>query len=335
MSGKPVSRSPSWSYTVCFRALRACKLYLIGVRNLIVEVNAQYIKGMLGNPNIEPSASINRWIIAILMFHFTLVHVPGTLHGPDGLSRRPPQPDNLPEPDDNFDDWVNQVYGFVHIINPAHRTAPPLSTIDTLAQAIAAPMGWRATYNSAVFPISSNAPTWPVAYPKTVPYDVIPRTPKSKAADQRILEVFEWHNTLRKPASVPDQAYETFMQYCTEFFISAGQLWRKDAQGAHKLVVPQDRQMDILHSCHNNVSHKGVFATRSIIAVRFWWPQMASDVIWFVRSCHLCQVCQVRNVLIPPMVATPAPLFSKIYMDTMFPPGFGRIPSHRTGKMLY
>jgi hypothetical protein len=70
-----------------YRAVRALKLYLIGCRNLIIEVDAQYIKGMLANPDIAPSASINRWIISILVFHFTLVHVPGSFHGPDGLSR--------------------------------------------------------------------------------------------------------------------------------------------------------------------------------------------------------------------------------------------------------
>ena len=70
-----------------YRALRSLKMYLLGVRNLIVEVDAQFIKGMLANPDIAPSASINRWILGILMFHFTLVHVPGTHHGPDGLSQ--------------------------------------------------------------------------------------------------------------------------------------------------------------------------------------------------------------------------------------------------------
>src|SRR5713101_5252498 len=78
-------------------AVRALKLYLIGCRNLIIEVNAQYIKGMLANPDIAPSTSINRWIISILVFHFTLVHVPGSFHGPDGLSCRKPQPGDQPE----------------------------------------------------------------------------------------------------------------------------------------------------------------------------------------------------------------------------------------------
>ncbi len=55
-----------------FHALRAYKIFIIRVQNLIVEVNARYIKGMLNNPDIAPSASINRWIISILTFHFEL-----------------------------------------------------------------------------------------------------------------------------------------------------------------------------------------------------------------------------------------------------------------------
>lgn len=117
-----------------FRALRSYKIYIIGVRNLVIKVDARYIKGMLNNPDIAPSASINRWIVAILTFHFTLVHVPGTHHGPDGLSRRPPQPGDLPEEEDDFDDWIDELYGFIHMINDPpinydkNKKPPPLST---------------------------------------------------------------------------------------------------------------------------------------------------------------------------------------------------------------
>ena len=90
-----------------FRALRAMCLYIIGVCNLVVEVDASYIKGMLSNPNIQPSASINRWIAAILLFDFKLVHVPADKHkGPDGLSRHEPALED-DEEDDDPEDWVD------------------------------------------------------------------------------------------------------------------------------------------------------------------------------------------------------------------------------------
>ena len=57
--------------------LRSLKLHLIGIRNLTVKVDAKYIKGMLSNPDIAPSASINCWILLILMFHFKLIHISG------------------------------------------------------------------------------------------------------------------------------------------------------------------------------------------------------------------------------------------------------------------
>jgi hypothetical protein len=50
---------------------------------------------------------------------------------------------------------------------------------------------------------------------------------------------------------------------------------------------------------------------------------MRMDIAWFIRTCRLCQLRQIRNVLIPPTVATPAPLFAKIYVDTMHLPKSG------------
>jgi len=69
--------------------LNATKLWTIGSKKLVVEVNAQYIKGILNKLDIHPNIAMNQWISAILMFDFELVHVPGTEHKePDGLSRR-------------------------------------------------------------------------------------------------------------------------------------------------------------------------------------------------------------------------------------------------------
>ena len=71
---------------------------------------------MLTNPDIVPSGSINRWILLILMFQFDLVHVPGAFYGPDGLSQRQKQLDDLSVEEDDFDNWIYQVHGFLHFI---------------------------------------------------------------------------------------------------------------------------------------------------------------------------------------------------------------------------
>jgi len=53
-----------------WHALQAYQLYIIGIRNLRVEIDASYIKGMLNNPDIQPGAAMNRWIVGIKIFSF-------------------------------------------------------------------------------------------------------------------------------------------------------------------------------------------------------------------------------------------------------------------------
>ena len=51
---------------------------------------------------------------------------------------------------------------------------------------------------------------------------------------------------------------------------------------------------------------------------------MSSDIAWFVKTCQMCQLRKMQKVSILPVVATPAPLFAKIYVDTMYlPPSSG------------
>jgi hypothetical protein len=53
---------------------------------------------------------------------------------------------------------------------------------------------------------------------------------------------------------------------------------------------------------------------------RFWWPFLDQDVKWFVQTCHQCQVHQMRYHHIPLTVTTPASLFHKAHVDTMYMP---------------
>ena len=153
-----------------FHTLHSLKMYLIGVWNLIVEVNMQYIKGMLSNPDITPLASINHWIVSILLFHFTLIHVPGMWHGPDSLSQCPQHlGDEYNDSEYNleFNDWVNKVYGFMHFLNPTClQIASSNKNVTFASETINNP---NVTNN----PISTNPFT----------YDYVPHSEKSRKAD--------------------------------------------------------------------------------------------------------------------------------------------------------
>ena len=59
------------------------------------------------------------------------------------------------------------------------------------------------------------------------------------------------------------------------------------------------------------------FVTCAHIVDHFWWPHLSANITWFIRNCHICQLHQTHNILIPPVVTIPTPLFMKMYMDTM------------------
>jgi len=249
------------------------------------------------------------------MFQFELVHVPGMFHGPDGLSRRKRQPDDLPDEEDDFDDWIDQVHGFLHFILPTstYQIDQPPTTIyifQTLSNTSTEP---STTSND-----TPGEPANPV--PEDDDYAIVPRTDLARKANERIRLVQEWHTTLQRPREVTEKEYEQFLRYCTEFFISGDRLWRKDHKGEHKLVVLQKRRLFIIASAHNDTGHRGFFATNALITLRYWWPFMGTDIAWFIKTCHICQTRRTQNVLIPPVVATPAPLCAKIYVDTMHMP---------------
>jgi hypothetical protein len=90
----------------------AVRIFIFGIVNLMVEVDAKYIKGMINNPDLQPNVTINRWIAGILLFQFKLIHVFTAKHaGVDGLSRRPPVEEDLVE-DDDHEDWLDRSYSF-------------------------------------------------------------------------------------------------------------------------------------------------------------------------------------------------------------------------------
>jgi len=85
------------------------------------------------------------------------------------------------------------------------------------------------------------------------------------------------------------------------------------------VVYPKD-QLQILSEVHDNLGHWGFYVTRAVILQQFWWPHLQPDIVWFIQTCHICQVQQTTQVCIPPTVVTPAPLFAKIYINTMHMP---------------
>jgi hypothetical protein len=65
------------------------------VRNLVVEVDAKYIQGMLNSPELVQNTVVGRWAEEILSYPFKLCHVCAASHAaPNSLSRRRRAPED-------------------------------------------------------------------------------------------------------------------------------------------------------------------------------------------------------------------------------------------------
>lgn len=264
------------------RALRSFRIYIVGVRKLTVEVDAKFIKGMINNPDLQPNATINRWIAAILLFTFLLRHVPGLSHGgADGMSRRVAAPGD-PVEDDDFEEWIDRAYSLM--------VSLPCFALDDIP-----------------------------------PEVTIPRSARALAQDAKLEVVRAFLQHFQRPDGLSDSQFLAFVRYSSKFFVKGETLWRRHPDGHHKVVIAPDRRLQLIKTAHDDYGHKGVYSVRVRLAERFWWPMLDEDAKWYVQTCHDCQLRQMRKYHLPPVVAPAAPIFHKVYTDTMLMPPAGGV----------
>jgi len=116
-----------------------------------------------------------------------------------------------------------------------------------------------------------------------------------------------------------DQA--KFMRQVSHYWLDTKdrKLYRKSAsRGNPQLVVGSEDRIRLLKTCHDEMGHRGAYATGRMLQQQFWWPEIEEDTIWYVKTCHLCQIRQ-RIALEPPFVVTHTPLiFQVLHVDTVY-----------------
>jgi len=336
------------------RALEVSEYLLIGCRRLIVETDAKYIHGMLNHPEMGPNATINRWIEKILMYHFELRHVPGAIFGPDGLSRRDPQPGDEVYPPDEDAGEINEP----PVLTMDEGVEPPLpyhefkNDIDTrggylavsvgcfkfeLAQAnqrrkmeglvISEHLNQRAKSNEEQAPEHLVQFVNQILLPDKIEVEndetlVYPERLRSKTAklqEERLPLIKEWlaNPHARNPA-LDDREYRKLVRAASHFFLTdEGRLYRRGLTSDHKLVVDQSQRMYMLKASHDSLGHRGFYATKTLISERFWWPEMEKDISWYCKTCDICQKRQKLLVKIPPVVTHTPSIFQVLHADTM------------------
>ena len=327
------------------RALDENKYWLIGCRRLVVETDAQYIKGMLNNPEEGPNATINRWIEAILMYHFELRHVAGKTFAADGLSRRTKQPgDSEPEPWDHSYEDHDGLRGYS---KPDEQDPDPLEfedfkrEIDTRGGYIQVEIrtseddAWERVVFRIELQVEQFFENQLRQSPKVrdqlvnvemlpsqetseeVEYDESRRAPWAKKMDDRLPKIKLWlQGPLVRPEGVEPKDFGKWVRECSHFFEKDDKLYRRQ-NGFPQIVVQKQHRMYMLRAAHDDLGHRGAWATTQFLAKRFWWPDLEGDVAWYCRTCHVCQLRTKMLLKIPPKVTETPSIFQVLHADVL------------------
>jgi transposase InsO family protein len=268
-----------------YRALRHWRLHIIGVKNLQVEVDAKYIKGMLNEPDLQPNAAINRWIQGILLFDFALVHVPADKHkGPDALSRRALAEGETAESDD--DSWLDNIALLTYF--PALHHDPFTATPS------------KSTYDPTSLPSCFSA----------------------RITQENILtQIHHFLNTLETPIFETVQKKRRFIAKAGEFFVKDNRLYKRNGDRPPLTVIrTPEQKLSILNLAHEGTGHRGIYAVTELIRQRYFWPYFRADIYHHIKSCHDCQIRSLKRTELPLTISAPTTLFTKIYVDIMHMP---------------
>jgi hypothetical protein len=149
-------------------------------------------------------------------------------------------------------------------------------------------------------------------------YEEEHRSETAKLQDDRLPKIKEW---LRQGArydttSNTDPNHLKFLRAASHFFLDKdGRLYRKNKGGNQQLVVDKAHRHYMMEVAHDCLGHRGIYATTKLIGQRFWWPDFESDVTWYVRSCHICQVRQKMAMELPPVVTHTPSIFQILHAD--------------------
>jgi hypothetical protein len=145
------------------------------------------------------------------------------------------------------------------------------------------------------------------------------RTAAAIRQDQRLWDLREWlKDTSRRPDGYSEKEYAKLVKLAKLFYRGKdGNLFRRSPDGENKLVVPKEDRMFVMKASHDSLGHRGVYATKTLIELRMWWPEMDRDISWYVKTCHMCQVRQRRLLRIPPVLTSTPSIFRRIHVDVM------------------
>ena len=204
-------------------------------------MDTKYVKGMINNPDLQPNATINRWIAGILLFHFKLVHISADKHS---------QAEEDPLDEDHIEDWLDDVYSFaIELLNEHPYPELYAHQLEECYSHVFLPVYHSRNTSHANSHILARdpdrIPVHSLSLDSTDPHLLtneapeIPCSPKAKSHEEWIQLIRLFLGTQERPDGISDKDYQLFLNSTTRFFILNGSLWCREPHGKHQLIIPE------------------------------------------------------------------------------------------------
>lgn len=232
-----------------FRVFRKWRMYLVGVKRLVVEMDAKFIKGMLNSPDVQPNMTLNRWIEGILLFDFTLRHVPAKMFGGvDGLSRRRRGNESESESEEEGEERQKEeerprlaeskvLLAMRDQINftPHQRRgeAPGYRWVGMMLEGEADLEEREAEGDNGMELLM------PRTYEEKEKEEIISKTPGRRPVagwtnEQELEKVIDFLKDLKRPLGLEESDLWSFLTYARRFFLIEGNLYRRSKERLHQ-----------------------------------------------------------------------------------------------------
>ena len=80
-------------------------------------------------------------------------------------------------------------------------------------------------------------------------------------------------------------------------------LYKKNTRNnSLQLVVAKEDRIKILKACHDDIGHRGRYATEELLQQRVWWPKIKENAVQYIRIYYIYQIRQKRALELPLVV---------------------------------
>lgn len=114
--------------------------------------------------------------------------------------------------------------------------------------------------------------------------------------------IYDYLTNLQIPLSIPTSQHSNFKKKALKYSLIDNNLYRKSKNGVPRRYIyyPKEQQ-EVIQQLHESEAggHKGIAATYSKVALRYYWPTLYSDIKKYVQTCLPCQKRDPRRLQEP------------------------------------